>query len=285
MVSEEFAALARTRETDFTRKRSLPLSHLVLFLLNLRKGTNQDELDRFFEVMTGQTVVQGVTPSAFCQARQKLNPDALPALNRVLLREFGDHFALRLWQGFRLLAVDGSTGRLPDSADIRKTFGDAPEGASVPMARFSRLYDVLNGLVIEADIEPLSSGERVLAGEHLLATEHNDLLLYDRGYPAFWLFAYHYQEQRQFCARLPKNFCTEAQVFLNSEQKSAVVTLSPGREARKQCEDYGLPTDPIQIRLIKVKLNTGEIELLATSLLDAQAYPSPWFKRLYHDSV
>ena len=132
------------------------------------------------------------------------------------------------------------------------------------VARFSRLYDVLNHFVIEADIQPLSSGERVLAGEHLLATESGDLLLYDRGYPAFWLFAHHHHEQRHFCARLPKNFCAETEAFRTSEQKTAIVTLAPGREARKQCEAYGLPTDPIEVRLIKVKLNTGEIELLAT---------------------
>jgi len=34
------------------------------------------------------------------------------------------------------------------------TFGVAPEGSSVPLARFLRLYDVLNGLAIEADRIP-----------------------------------------------------------------------------------------------------------------------------------
>ena len=57
--------------TDFTRRRSLPLPELVTFLLNLRKGDNQDELDRFFEVVSGQPVIQGITQSAFCQARRE----------------------------------------------------------------------------------------------------------------------------------------------------------------------------------------------------------------------
>jgi len=34
----------------------------------------------------------------------------------------------------------------------------------------------------------------VLAGEHLAVTRVNDLILYDRGYPAFWLFSVHHQE-------------------------------------------------------------------------------------------
>jgi hypothetical protein len=163
-------------------------------------------------------------------------------------------------------------------------FGPAPEGSAVPLARFSRLYDVLNHLVVEADIEPLSVGERVLAGEHLAATGEGDLLLYDRGYPAFWLFAVHQSERRHFCARLPANFCAASTAFARSGKRSAVVTIRPGHDAREQCKLYGLglPTDPIQVRLVKVTLPSGETEILATSLLDEVAYPSTWFKSLYH---
>jgi len=268
--------------TDFTRRRSLPLPELVTFLLNLRKGANQDELDRFFEVLSGQPVIQGITQSAFCQARRKLKPRAFMALNDKLLEGFYQHFAARRWHGLRLLAVDGSTARLPLTTDVEAMFGPAPEGSAVPLARFSRLYDVLNHLVVEADIEPLSVGERVLAGEHLAATDEKDLVLYDRGYPAFWLFVLHHIEQRHFCARLPANFCTASTAFARGEARSAVVTIRPGHDAREQCKLYGLPADPIQVRLVKVRLPGGETEILATSLLDEVTYPSTWFKHLYH---
>ena len=148
---------------DFTRRRSLPLPQLVTFLLNLRKGANQDELDRFFEVLSGQPVIQGVTGSALCQARDKLKPGVFLALNNKLLEGFYRQFAARRWHGLRVLAVDGSTARLPSTADVEETFGPAPEGSAVPTARFSRLYDVLNHLVVEADVEPLSVGELILA--------------------------------------------------------------------------------------------------------------------------
>jgi len=282
LFSEEFAASARMHASDFTRERSLPLPHLVAMLLNLRKGSIGDELGRFFEVLHDQPLADGVTPSAFCQARKKLNPLALMALNRLLLEGFQRHFSPRLWHGLRLLAVDGSTARLPNTADVIATFGAPPKGASVPLARFSRLYDVLNDLAIEADIESRHVGERVLAGEHLAATRDNDLLLYDRGYPAFWLFALHGQEQRHFCARMSLDFSREVTDFLASGKKSDVVLFSPGSEARKQCQLYGLSCEPISLRLIRVKLKGGETEVLATSLLDEEAYPMGWFKRLYH---
>lgn len=267
---------------DFTRNRSLPLPHLVAILLNLRKGSIGDELDRFFEILHNEPLADGVSASAFCQARKKLNADALIGLGERLLAGFAEHFSPRLWHGFRLLAVDGCTARLPNTADVIAAFGEPPAGASVPLARFSRLYDVLNDLVIVADIESRHVGERVLAGEYLVATRQNDLLLYDRGYPAFWLFALHRQEQRHFCARMPLDFSSEVSAFVASGKKSDVVSLSPSADARKQCQIYGLSCAPISLRLIRVKLKGGEIEVLATSLLDEDAYPHAWLKHLYH---
>ncbi len=254
----------------------------MTFLLNLRKGANQDELDRFFEVISGQAVIQGVTASALCQARKKLKPGAFLSLNRQLLEGFYRRFAAHRWHGLRVLAVDGSTARLPATANVAEVFGPAPQGSAVPTARISLLYDVLNHVVVDTDVEPLSVGERVLAGEHLAATDEQDLLLYDRGYPAFWLFALHRMEKRHFCARLPADFCTASTAFAQGEQRSAVVTINPGHEAREQCKRYGLPSDAIEVRLIKVKLDSGETEILATSLLDESEYRSGAFRHLYH---
>jgi len=115
----------------------------------------------------------------------------------------------------------------------------------------------------------------------LAATADNDLLLYDRGYPAFWLFALHHQEQRHFCARMSLDFSREVTTFLASGKKSEIVVFSPSSEARKQCRDCGLSCEPLSLRLIRVQLKGGETEALATSLLDEEAFPSAWFKRLY----
>jgi hypothetical protein len=61
LSSPEFAESARLSPGDFTRQRALPLPQLVGLLLNLRKGTLQDELDGFWEVLTGAPLAQGVS--------------------------------------------------------------------------------------------------------------------------------------------------------------------------------------------------------------------------------
>jgi hypothetical protein len=280
LSSPDFAARHRLGEKAFTRDRKLPLPQLVRFLLNLRKGANQDELDRFFEVVCDQPFAESVTKSALTQARAKLDASAFSALNRIVIEAAQRLLPLRRWQGFRLLAVDGSVFLLPKEPAILKAFDQVGEVS--PQARFSRLYDVLNGLVVEADIEPLSSAERVLAGEYLPTTQADDLILYDRGYPAFWLFAAHAAEQRHFCARVPRTFCAEVERFAASEARSAVVSFVPGDEARRHCRRYGLSTEPLELRLVRVLLKTGEEEFLVTSLCDEERFPTSLFKHLYH---
>lgn len=282
MHSDEFAARARLDPKAFTRERALPLPALVAMLLNLRKGTLRDELDQFANLLSDGRQFQGVTASALCQARRKLDPLAVLALSERAVRDFYRRFAARRWHGWRLLGVDGSTLRLPATADVIAEFGPPPSGSTIPLARLSRLYDVLNGIVVDADIVGTSVSERVLAGEHLAATDAQDLLLYDRGYPAFWLFALHELEQRAFCMRMPLGFSKEVAAFVASGVASAVVTLTSRGEARRQCEDYGLPSTPLRIRLVRVVLKSGEIEVLATSLLDEARWPTHHFKALYH---
>src|SRR3954462_9224184 len=80
-----FVARHRRSEADFTRHRTLSFPIVVVFLLNLIKGALQRELDQFFQVLSpGDVAERVVTKSAFCAARQKLNPTAFIELNRHL---------------------------------------------------------------------------------------------------------------------------------------------------------------------------------------------------------
>jgi hypothetical protein len=61
-----------------------------------------------------------------------------------------------------------------------------------------------------------------------------------------------------------------------------VVTLQADAEVQADCRARGLPTTPIRVRLIRVPLPTGEVEVLMTSLLDAVDFPTDAFAELYH---
>jgi len=284
MTSPEFVDRHRRTQKDFTRKRWLTFHFTLLFLLNMIKHALQDELDEFFKVLQQQKVAEPVvTKSAFSQARQKLKHTAFIELNQVQVAYYYQHFEPLCWQGFRLLAIDGSMSELPATPAIAEHFGvwHPHAGGTCPKARLSQLFDVLNKVTLDACISPKAMGERALAATHFHHLNPGDLLLLDRGYPAFWLFAAIREQGADFCARMNLTDWQVVRDFLASGEQERWVDLQPAYEARKVCAQKDLSLAPIPVRLVRVELPDGRIEVLVTSLLDAVRFPYEVFKELY----
>ena len=285
LLSPDFKSRHRRNEKDFTRKRCLTFVIMIIFQLNLVKRALQDELDEFFKLLNGEDVaVRKVTKSAFCQARKKLKYGAFVELNQTQVAYFYDHFEPHTWCGMRLVAVDGSTSELPRTPEVIEHFGawHPAKGDPCPLARVSQMFDVINQVTLEAIIAPKALGERTLAAQHFAFLQASDLVLLDRGYPAFWLFALILAQGAHFCARMSLSGWLVVKQFVASGLTEQIVTLSPGYEARKACLARQLSTEPLTVRLIRVELDNGEVEVLVTSLLDSECYPVAVFKELYH---
>ena len=106
-------------------------------------------------------------------------------------------------------------------------------------------------------------------------------MLYDRGYNAFWLYAYHQDLGRKFCMRARVDRDNLARTFVASGKEEAFVTYTPNRNSRHQCDEMNLSDAPITLRLIRVDL-PNETEVLITNLMDEKRFPASDFKRLYH---
>ena len=276
----EFLKRHRHSDKDFSRQRCLPFESVVLFLLNLVKRSLQDELDEFFNLSRGEAVATPVvTKSAFSQARKKLKAEAFIELNQVQVAYFYAHFPYQTWHGLRLLAVDGSSVQLPATAEIIDHFG---LWHSAPVARVSQLFDGLNEVTVEAVIGPKAVDEREWAAGHVAQVGPGDLILLDRGYPAFWLFVLIRQQGADFCARMPAGVWGEVDRFLASGLNEQIVDLSPCPTAVAECQARHLSTAPLKVRLVRIELESGEVEVLVTSLLDRVQFPLSVFKELYH---
>jgi hypothetical protein len=285
ICSHDFLVRNRQSEKAFIRKRCLDFVLVILFMINMLKRPLQDELDEFFKLESGNAVaVRVVTKSAFSQARKKLKYQAFVELNQVQTAYFYRHLKVGKWHDLRLVAVDGSTIQLPNTAEIMAHFGawHPAKGGPCPMARVSQAFDVLNQVTLDALIAPKAIGERDLAAAHCACLGEGDSVLLDRGYPAFWLFMLILSQKAGFCARLKLSGWKIVERFVASGLPEQIVTLQPSYAARKECQARELSTQPIRIRLIRVELADGEIEVLATSLLDTQYYPISVFKELYH---
>jgi hypothetical protein len=231
-----------------------------------------------------EVATQVITKSAFVQARKKLSADAFLDLNKLVIDNFYPNATINKWKGFRVCAVDGSQLRLPNEHGIVDEFGShrgKNSRQACPMALASVYYDVLNQIVIDASINPSKSSERECAFQHLKHAEQNDLVLFDRGYPAFWLYAALAQKKLSFCMRVKSNLEHTFRDFANSGQSQAIIEIKPNKTSIIQCANKGLPSKPIRLRLIRVNLKK-ETEILITNLLDEERYPIKIFKGLYH---
>lgn len=255
-----------------------------MLLLNQLKGSLQDELDQFFQTLgLVQWGKRMLTAAALSKAKKKLKASAFVELNENALNIFYEEFPIqKQWHGFRLLAVDGSKIELPCDPEIEKKF-DLHESSGRPMGLLSTLYDLNNRLWLHTELATLTIGEREVAVEHLKKTKKDDLILYDRGYPSFWFFAFHRDLGRHFCMRLQRSLFKETDDFFDSGQTDQIVQIEASKKRRGQCRFHGVSFCPMVLRLIRVELSSGEVEVLATSLLDSELYPTELFAELYHE--
>ena len=69
-------------------------------------------------------------------------------------------------------------------------------------------------------------------------------------------------------------------MFVDEEQTSKIVCIDVPNKHKKEAKDKGLP-EVIEIRLVRIILSSGEVEVLATSLLDENEFSAEDFQYLY----
>jgi hypothetical protein len=285
ICSKDFLHRHRRSERDFTRQRKLPFPTLIIFLIDLITGSYQNELNRFFRLLIPSELPKRfVSKVALARARMKLEYEAFVELNEHLVEYFYQHMQTHQWHGFNLLAVDGSLLRLPRIKSIMRHFGvwHPQKGDHCPMARVSQMFDPINQVSVDTIISPKSEGERELAAQHFFKLTPGDLVLLDRGYPAYWLFNLILSMGGHFCARVSAKKWKIVRRFFNSGKRESSISLPVFPSSVGKCKELGLDLRPLKLRLLRVELDNGEVEILITSLTDKKAFPFASFPELYH---
>lgn len=291
IIDPGLCARHRRREVDFTRERRLTFPVLMLLLLQKSLKSLQSRLHEWLWQL-GEPGPQSLSAGAFTHARVKLCASAFVELNQQVLLPTvygGEHPELvQRWRDHRLVGVDSSVMRLPNTAAVGAVFGwercsqnrNHPE--RYPFGRASVVYDLLNELALDARLAPSRVGEEDLAREQLGCLQANDLVITDRGYTSYlWLAAVlasgaHYLSR---CSR--RSFAVARNLFqVNRTARSWTVRVKAPKGARAECRRKGWPME-LTVRFLSVRLSSGELEVLATSLLDETTYPTEEFADLY----
>lgn len=260
---------------DFTRDRKLPLEKLVGMLINFPKRSLTVELMSFFEAMGNPG--QCCTKSAFSLRRAKLDPSFFKVWNDVLVnsyyREYGGK--AETWEGFRVLAVDGSNVNMVNKPEVVSHFGTADnQYGGTAMGRAVQIHDVLNGLTVWGGIYPRGESETAIISRQVEHLPEDSLTLFDRGYPSYWLmYLLDSQETpRKFVMRCKTGFNKAVEAFAKNAEKDAMLTIYPTQESIGKLRGSGYIVDrrtPLKVRAVKVVLPEGGIEILLTNLCDS----------------
>lgn len=289
----KFIARHRVGAADFTRQRSLPFDRVMIFILQKTTKSIQRHLHQFWHELS-LNIAAVVTPGAITQARAKLKHTAFIELNReaVLPMVYAPAQAdtLQCWQGHRLLGLDSSLVRLPHSQTTEKEFGLVEiknhlgaTGTRYPAGRISVVYDLLNRIGLDGRLEKSALGEVELAGQQLARVAAADVLIWDRGFTGYVLMAQVLARGAHFVGRCSKSSFAAAQELFRVDRagRSKTVKLVAACDQRAELQRLGLPRE-LTVRFVSVRLPTGELEVLATSLLDEAAYPTAEFSTVYH---
>jgi hypothetical protein len=277
----------RMSDKDFSRKRKQPFGGVLLFMFNLLKKSLVIEIDNFISYLNSKVesdTIQNFTKSAFVQKRQKINPEVFKYLSQIITENtyVECNTSVKLFHGFRLLAVDGSMVTLPYTENLKNVFGVSKNNTKTVLVqgRASVLYDVLNRLALDSSLNNLELGERQLALKHSEYWTKNDLIIYDRGYVGYDFQYEHFKKKVDYLIRTSVAHSSIIKDFVKSKKKSVIVDVFPNQKHAVVDKEYTKDTS-LKVRLIRIVLSTGEIEVLMTSLLDSQTFPASMFKELY----
>lgn len=286
---QSFCERHRVNNKCFVRRRKLTFANMVVLLLQKTVRSIQLHLHDFF----GELGQCSVVASSWCEARLKLKHTAFIELNqRAIIDVAYDAqrgVEVRRWKGHRLLAMDSSLVRLPDEPALGEQFGwmdfSNPPGAGASrcaQGRLSVLSDVLNRLALDTLLAPWKTCERQLVLDPLAWVAPQDVCLLDRGFASYELWARFTAQDRRFICRCPaSSFSAVNKMFAqNQAGHSQRIALKAPASQRAAIRAAGL-AESIQVRLVSVRLATGQLEVLATNLFDSATYGEGNLKEAY----
>ena len=264
----------------FVRKRLLTIIHVIMYLLYSNRSsmaTNLANIKR--ELCETTSFPKKISKQAISHARQGISPLLFTELYNLSVDIFYKNIPERKsWQGLHVFAIDGSKLELPNSKDLFENFGEMfnvhnPD-EKYTQALASIVYDVLDDYIVHASINRYLAPERDAALKHMenleaLGIYKNSVIVFDRGYYSEKMFRYCADHGHYCVMRLKENINLSK---LAGKKNADMITTLEGNGK----ED----TEDIKIRVISLKLDSGEYEYLATNIFD-ESFTVSMFKHLY----
>ena len=254
-------------------------------MTNLSKSI-QRELSLFKDAiqLDGGSIPE-VHKSAFCKARKKLKHTAFIELSEAICNEFYKSDEVVRWKNHRIFGVDGSTHEVPNSQELKDKYGIVAkrlDGKEICLARSLLVYDALNHITLYGEMARYRQSEMGMLWNGLseLRLNKKDILVFDRYYASHLLIFHLHKRGVQFCFRMTDKWY-EVQRFLRSGLESDDLIINLPTRDRQRADELGIKEQRFKCRLVKIQLDSGETEVLLTSLVNERLFTVADLKELY----
>lgn len=252
------------------------------------------------------------TASAYCQARSRLPVEFFRRLSRAVVRRCGAEEPPRRWRGLRLVLIDGTTFSMPDTDELRETFGQPTgqaDGCGFPVAHLLAVVEADTGYLLKASLAPVYTHDSKAMPSADAVLERGDLVLGDRAFASFAhlarlrqrgihaLFRVH---QRQIVSFRPRRRharpdMTDAAARglprsrwlkrLGKHDQIVEYVKPAQRPDWMSAEDYATLPEVLTVRELRFRTGVAGCRvrtvIIVTTLVDANRYPAKALARLY----
>jgi len=289
----------KNQNADFTRSRKLSFKTVMNLMLSMGGNSLTSELMQYFDYDMDMA-----SSSAFIQQRGKLLPFAF----EYLLKEFTHSFRdLKTYEGYRLLAVDGSDLNICHNPnDVDTYFQSIPNTKGFNQIHLNAMYDLCNKLYVDVCIQPgrKENEFRALTDMTDRSNISGDIIVVaDRGYESYNVFAHIEQKCWKYAIRvkdimsngiisalkLPNEDEFDVNIHRILTRKQTKVTKSdpglhkflPQNVTFDYLDKYINIFYPITFRVVRFKISDHAYETIITNL-DSEKFPPKKIKELYH---
>ena len=295
----------RNPEKDFTRRKKLPMDKVIKTVLGFSsKSLNNEIIDAF----SGETKIPSA--SAFVQQRSKILSSAF----EDIFKQFANRInAVKLFEGYRLLAVDGSDIRTPVNPDDPDSYYKQKDSHPYSLYHLNALYDLCAHTYLDAVVQKrrnMNEHRALCDMVNRYISSIPSIFIADRGYESYNNLAHIQQIGQFFLFRIKDSYSNgilrgfdlpDEDIF--DLPVSLTLTNKQSKLTKSLCKDHNrfrfspsnstfdfLPSkskhfDPpsffqLHFRLVRVEVVEGKFEILITNL-PTDSFPPSKLKYLY----
>jgi len=217
------------------------------------------------------------TTSAYCQARDKLKPEIFKSMSNSVVNDFYRLYDYQNFKGRKLLSVDCSCINLPNEILVKERFGVQPNGYFEQAQGFgSFLYDVLNEITINAELDKKKAEKIFIYDEHINYMNPGDILLLDRGYADYSVITFAISKKIDIVIRFPVSGRFKAlEEFMKSDKEDIILEIEVTKGQKDFVIENNLPR-AVKVRFVKIDIGKDEPELLCTTLFQETLDELKW---------